>query len=402
VKRLLRRIISLLLVLAVLGALAYALYPAPVPVEVTQVARGPLRVTVDEDGRTRIKEQYTVSAPLAGRLARITLKPGDPAEAGKTLLAAIDPQDPSLLDPRALAETQARASAAQAALDRAGASVTASAASLELAQTSLARLREAAKAGSSNPKELDDAALTQTIRAEELKAATFARDIARFELEQASAALIHAQPQTSGAPDAHRFEILAPVTGRVLRVLQESAAVVAPGQPLIQIGDPADLEVEVDVLSTDAVAIHPGAPVSLERWGGEHPLRAVVRLVEPKAFTKISALGVEEQRVYVIIDFVDPPPARAGLGDAYRVEARIVVWEDPDVLRVPTGALFRDADSWAVFTVESGRAQVRRITLGKRNSDHAQILTGLTAGDSIILYPSDKVHAGTRVAPTQR
>jgi HlyD family secretion protein len=406
VKRTLRRIAGTLLVLVLVGALLYAFLPRPVAVEAAAVARGPMQVTVDEDGRTRIKEEFTISAPLAGRLARITLDEGDSVEAGKTLLASIDPMDPSLLDPRALAEAEARASAAQAALDRAGAAVASAGAALELAQTELARLREAGRGSAASPKELDEAVLVESLRSEELRAAEFARDVARFELEQARAALLYANPSIQesgvGGGAVRRFEILAPVSGRVLRVLQKSAGVVTPGQALIQIGDPADLEVEVDVLSTDAVPIRPGAPVTLERWGGDHPLRAVVRLVEPAAFLKISALGVEEQRVNVIIDFVDPPEARAGLGDAFRVEARIVVWQADDVLQVPTGALFRDADSWAVFAIKDGRARTRRVTLGRRNSEHAQVLEGLAPGEEVILYPGDTVREGVRVSVALR
>ena len=387
------------LALAVLGALAYGFWPAPVLVDVGRVSRGAMRVTVDEDGRTRIRERYLVAAPLAGRVSRITLKPGDPVEAGKTVLARIDPSDPALLDPRARAEAQAKVSAAEAALEQAGAAVQRTSAALEQAQTETLRLRQLQGKATGQEHELEIAITTEAIRAAEAKAGVFARDIARFELEQARAALVRTHPVAEGQADDWRFDIAAPISGRVLRVLHESAGVVTPGTPLIEVGDPQDLELEIDVLSSDGVAVRPGAPVSIEHWGGPAPLRGVVRLVEPAAFLKVSALGVEEQRVNVIIDLVDPPEARTGLGDAFRVEARIVTWESSDVLRVPASALFRTAQSWAVYAVVNGRAQRRAVELGRRNSNDAEVVSGLAEGEEVILYPGDRVREGARVEP---
>ncbi|MCB9845312.1 MAG: HlyD family efflux transporter periplasmic adaptor subunit [Phycisphaeraceae bacterium] len=398
--RTIRRILLLALALAGALAITWALWPRPAEVELATITRGQLRVTVDEDGRTRIKERYVVSAPLAGRLARVTLREGDRVTAGQTVLASIQPQDPSLLDPRALAEAQARVRAAQAGLDRAGAAVVAADAALELAQSDLARLREAQRDGAAVDAELDRASATEVIRTQERQSAAFARDIARFELEQAQAALLHASPDApapADPPGAARFEILAPVSGRVLRVIQESAAVVQAGTPLIEVGDPSDLEVIVDVLSSDAVAIRPGAHVGIERWGGDAPLEGQVRLVEPAAFTKVSALGVEEQRVNVVIDLTDPPGDRAGLGDGFRIEARIVVWDEPDVLLAPTSALFRHATSWAVFVVEGGRADVRDVTIGRRNDEFAALMQGPHEGERVVVYPGDDVREGVRV-----
>jgi HlyD family secretion protein len=387
------------LVLLGAGAIMYALWPAPVRAEVARVARGPMRVSVDEDGQTRIKERYVVSAPLAGRLARVTLREGDSVEADRTVLAQIDPVDPALLDPRARAEAEARVHAAEASLEHTGAALQGAQAALELAQTELARLREARTLAAAGALELDRAQAAARMREEETRAAGFARDIARFELDLARAALLRTAP---GADEAGwRFSISAPISGRVLRVIQESAGVVQAGCPLLELGDPADLELVVDLLSSDAVAVRPGAPASLERWGGDGPLRGRVRLVEPAAFTKVSALGVEEQRVNVVIDFEDPPDRRPGLGDAYRVEARIVVWESADALQVPTGALFRHADHWAVFVLEHGRAVQRDVDIGRRNAESAQVLSGLTDGELVIVYPSDKIHRGVRVTPVQ-
>lgn len=395
--RTVRRFLLLFFVLGAIAGIAYALWPAPVRVEAARVARGPMRVTVDEDGQTRIKERYIVSAPLAGRLARIDLREGDPVAAEKTVLALIEPVDPTLLDPRARAEAEARVRAAEAAVEHSGAALQSAAAALELAQSELANLRDARSKGAAGVLELERAEAVARIREEEARAAGFARDIARFELDLAKAAFLRTDPQ--GVNADWRFPITSPITGHVLRVLQESAGVVQAGTPLLELGDPQDLELVVDILSSDAVAVRPGAQAVLERWGGEAPLQGRVRLVEPAAFTKISALGVEEQRVNVIIDFADPPEVRVGLGDAYRVEARIVVWESADVLKVPTGALFRHADSWAVFVIADGRAAARDVTIGKRNAQEAQVLSGLAEGETIVVYPSDKVRAGVRVEP---
>ncbi|MBK7405363.1 MAG: HlyD family efflux transporter periplasmic adaptor subunit [Phycisphaerales bacterium] len=398
----LRRTALILLLAAIVGALGYALWPKPVPVETAIVRRGPMRVTVDEDGRTRIKEKFVVSAPLAGRVARITLKEGDPVRADSTLVAAIDPSDPSLLDPRARAEAEARVQSAASAVERAGAETVRANSALELAQTEVKRLEDAATKGAGSPIELERARSTVAVRFEEARAAGFARDVASFDLQLAKSALVRADPKQDapdGPGDPWRFEIRAPVDGRVLRVLQESAAVVAAGAPLIEIGNPADLELVVDVLSSDAVPIRPGAAATLEEWGGDAPLNGRVRLVEPAAFTKISALGVEEQRVNVIIDFIDPPEARAGLGDGYRVEARITVWDQPDVLKAPTGALFRAADSWAAFVISDGRVRQTPIQIGRRNGEEVEVLGGLEEGETLVVYPSDSVHDGVRAAP---
>lgn len=388
---------TILIALAILGAgaLVYAFIPRAAEVELVACVREPMRVTVDEDGQTRIKERYTVSAPLAGRLARITLDPGAPVKAGETIVASIEPSDPSLLDPRALAQAQARVSAAQAALSQAEAALARAGAASELAVSNLQRQQEAHRSNASAAALLDEAVATASIRSAEHRAAGFARDIAKFELEQAQAALLHASPDRPA--DGWRFDIRAPVSGEVLRVFQESSAVVGAGAPLLEVGDSTDLEAAIDVLSTQAVAVRPGAPVIFERWGGEEDLHGVVRLVEPSAFTKISALGVEEQRVFVIVDFTTPPEARASLGDNFRVEARIVVWEEPEVLTIPTSALFRSADDWCVFVVEGGRARQRTVTIGRRNTLQAQVLGGLPEGEKAVAYPSDKVREGSRV-----
>jgi HlyD family secretion protein len=355
-------------------------------------------VTVDEDGKTRIKEKYVVSSPLAGRLLRIVMDPGDLVTRGESLLASIMPRDPQLLDQRELASANARVEAQKSAVQRAEAEVGRTRAALTLAETELARARTSQQQQVISRQELDQAEATYRLRSEEFRAAKFSEDIARFELAQAEAALLTTDATPDESSPAEHFTIFAPITGRVLRVFQESATIVTPGTELLELGDPVDLEVEVDVLSNDAVRVIPGAKVILEHWGGERPLEGVVRLVEPAAFTKVSALGVEEQRVNVIVDLVDPPERRPTLGDGYRVEARIVVWSDAQVQKIPTSALFRDGSIWSVFTVVMDRVEKREVTVGEQNGLEAQILAGLRVGDKIVLHPSDKLDSGTHVA----
>jgi len=390
----------LLLVFAAFGILAlivYAFLPKPVDVDLATPERGPLRVTVDEEGKTRIKERYVVSTPLAGRLMRIELDAGDEISAGETLLAVVEATDPALLDPRALAEAEARVKAAEAKLKQADPARQRAKTEMQYAETELGRVRALHAKNAASKQELDQKERLFQASEQDYRAASFAEEIARFELELSQAALVQTRPNGGGSVEERRFEIHAPITGRVLRVFEESATVVAAGARLLEVGNTADLEIEVDVLSSDAVNIKPGAPVLLEQWGGETPLRGTVRLVEPSGFTKVSALGVEEQRVNVIIDFVDPPQQRPTLGDGFRVEARIIVWERADVLKVPTSALFRHGDDWAVFVVADGRAVRRPVKTGRRNGLEAEVLDGLASGTPVIIHPSDKVEDGVAV-----
>ncbi len=384
--------------LAVASAIVYALWPQPIGVETAPVTRGPMLVTIDEDGKTRVKERYIVSAPLAGRLLRIELHAGDRVEAGQTVIAAIEPNVPELLDDRAVAQAGARVKAAEAEKARAGPLLERARASHRLAETAYARMSHLGERGSVTSQEVDDAEHRLRVATEDVRAAEFAARVADFELEQARAALIRSRP----GPDASladRFEIRSPIGGRVLRVFQESASAVSAGARLVELGNPADLECEIDVLSTDAVKIRPGARAILEHWGGERPLEGRVRLVEPSAFTKVSALGVEEQRVNVVIDFRGREDERQSLGDGYRVDARIIVWEANDVLRVPTGALFRRGENWAVFAVESARAHLRLVQIGRNNGLEAEVRGGLSESDEVIVHPSDKVRDGIEIHP---
>jgi HlyD family secretion protein len=393
--RYLRRILFIAFLLAIAGLIVYAFLPKPVPVDIAAVTLGPMQVTVDEDGKTRIKDRYVISAPLAGQLVRIQLKPGDNATANTTMLAVIEPRDPELLDPRAKVEALARVSGAQSLLDQSIPNLDRAAALMEMAKKDADKQRSLRQRNAGTEKEYDDALLMERVRTQEYNSAKFAQEIAKFALAQAKAALIRTDP--SGPDPSSHFEIRAPCNGRVLRVFQESSAVVQAGTPLLEFGDPSDLEAEIDVLSTDAVKIQRGAEVIIDRWGGKQPLRGKVRVIEPSGFTKVSSLGVEEQRVNIIVDFVDPPDARATLGDGYRIEARIVIQEEDSVLRVPTSALFRDGPEWAVFVVEGGKAKIRRVKIGMQTALEAQVIEGLQEKEEVVAHPSDSIRDGVAV-----
>lgn len=383
--------------LAVAGTV-YALWPKPVDVDLADVSIGPLKVTVDEDGQTRIKERYTVSSPVAGQLVRISLDPGDDIQAGVTLLATLQPTDPNLLDARQVAETEARVNAARKMIERAEARQEQSRVAKELADSQLERAQTLRSENSISVHEFDELASAAHLRSVELRAAIFDQEIAEFELQQAEAALIRVKPVLNSAAQS-QFEILAPIDGNVLRVFQESATVVAAGTPLLEVGNRRDLEIVIDVLSTDAVKIRPGNEVLLDHWGGDGLLRAHVRTIEPAAFTKISALGVEEQRVNVVADFADGQPAVEKLGDNFRVEARIVVWENEATTKVPSSALIRADEQWFVFTADDLIAHKQPVTIGQHNDLETEILSGLQTGQHVVVYPNDKVQDGVKLVP---
>lgn len=386
-----------LIALAIVAGLVFAFMPQPARVDVAQIQRGSLQVTVNEDGKTRIKDAYIVSAPLGGELKRIRLRAGDSIIAGETVLAEIVPSDPALLDARALAEAEARVRRAEAAMQQTRPALDQARARMDFAENELARTMRAFEQGAATDRELEAARLEEREAAEQYNQMQFAQDIARYELELAQAALLRTRPEQTPAEQAEHMMIRAPIDGRVLRVIQESQTVVTPGTELLEVGDPNDLEIIIDVLSTDAVRMRPGAEVFIEHWGGEHVLNARVRTIEPQAFTYISALGVEEQRVNIIADFTDPPDRRQPLGDAYRIEASIVIWEEDDVVLVPTNALFRSAGEWAVFVVEADRALLRSVRIGRQNSLRAQVLEGLEPGEWVVSHPGDEVRDGARV-----
>jgi HlyD family secretion protein len=382
----------LALVLAVAAWLALqVLRPAAVAVDTARVGRGPFEEVVEEDGRTRVRDRYVVSAPLAGRLERIALRAGDQIVEG-AVVAVIQPTAPPLLDARAARELGERVGAAESTLVQARATLGRARTARDQSGIDHERARKLAVDGIMAAGDLDHARLAFELAERDLAAAEAAAHTADHDVESARAALTRVR---DGGDEP--FQITAPIAGRVFRVLQESAGVVGQGTPLLEIADPADLEIVVDVLTSDAVRIRPGAPVRIERWGGEAPLDAWVRLVEPSGYTKVSALGVEEQRTNVVIDLSSPPTAWQALGDGFRVDARIVVFHAADALKVPASALFRDGEGWATFTVDHDRARKRPVVSPRRNAREALIERGLAEGDIVILYPTDAIADGVAV-----
>jgi len=378
------------LVLVVGGLVTAALWPQRIEVEAAPVVRGPMEVTIDEEGETRVRERFTVSAPVAGRLLRIDLEPGDAVMAGKTVVARLVPAASPLLDARTQGESAAAIDAAVAAAAQATAERARAGALLDHARQSLVRSRQLASAGAVSRADLDAAEATARQAEGAFAAATAAVERAQREVDVARAHLL--TPSRAG----RTVDVVAPVSGVVLIRRRESESVVAAGEPLMDLGDPADVEVIVDLLSTDAVRVAPQGVVRVEGWGGETPLAGHVRRIEPSAFVKVSALGVEERRVNVIVD-LDLVPHDCKLGDGYKVEARIVVWAGTAVT-VPLGSLFRRGAEWAVFVVDNGRASLRPVTIGERNAEVAQVLKGLELGDRVVLHPPDTLADGGRLA----
>lgn len=383
----------MVLIAVVLGLVGYwAFKPAAVPADFVSVDRGPLDVTVSDEGRTRVRDRYVVSAPVPGRMTRIELEPGDQVTAGKTVLAQFQPTDPALLDVRTRAELEARVRAAESAVGGARADRERLRAELNVAHSDLKRLRRLVEERVVLRRELEDAEGRAEALGRAVESAEFAIRTARHQLEVARAGLL----QTRGGRGA-AIPLVSPVDGVILRRLQESETVVTTGQPLLEIGDLRDLEIVADLISSAAVRVRAGQPVLIEQWGGDKPLHGRVRRVEPSGFTKISALGVEEQRVNVIIDFDDLPESRATIGDGYRVEVRIIVSSRTDVLKVPASSLFRHDSQWAVYKVENDKAVRQVVELGEQNGLEAEVQSGLSGGERIIVYPSDAITEGVRV-----
>ncbi|MDP1654076.1 MAG: HlyD family efflux transporter periplasmic adaptor subunit [Rhodocyclaceae bacterium] len=386
-----------LLAVAIAGGLALGFFPRAVGVETVAAVKGPLEVTVEEEGKTRVRDRYVISAPVTGHVRRIDLRVGDALSAGQTV-AVIEPVRSSALDPRTQAQAAAALQAAEAALAVARANVRAAAAQAELARHELERAESLRNANFVSAQAIDRAR-AELDRSQAAKlAAEHGVTAAQFERERARAALVGvSQLQRRQTSDA--LVVRTPVAAAVLKLVHESEGTVQAGSPLLEVGNPEALEVAVEVLSSQAVRIAPGAKVLFDRWGGEKTLQGVVRVVEPPGFTKVSALGVEEQRVRVIADFSSPRAEWQRIGDGYRVEARFVVWEDADVLQIPTNALFRHDNGWAAFVVEAGRARLRPLRTGQRNGLQVQVLAGLQAGERVIVHPDDKINDGIRVKP---
>jgi HlyD family secretion protein len=386
----------ILLAVILLAAIAYGFWPQPVAVDVMAVTRAPLQVTVEEEGKTRVVDRFVISAPVPGYVRRIELKVGDTVGQGQ-ILAEVEPLRSVILDPRSRAEAQARVAAAEAALRAAQEDAIAAEAEADYAASQLQRLRRLYPKGYISIETLQQAEAAARRTKARRSSSRFAVQVAKFDLEAARTALRY-----SVAQDSHQTmeeaPVRAPVEGRVLKLKHESEGVVQAGEPLLEIGDPNSLEIEVEVLSADAVRISPGTRVLFERWGGVRPLEGRVRRVEPTGFTKVSALGVEEQRVLVIADITSPTEQWQRLGDGYRVEASFILWEGDSVLQVPESALFRHRDGWAVFMAANGRARLQPVQVGHRSGLAAEIISPLKEGELVILHPDDSLADGARIS----
>jgi HlyD family secretion protein len=359
--------------------------PKPVPVETAPVTVGRLRSTINEEGKTRIRQRYVVSAPVAGQLRRIPLKAGAVLDSTQTVVAIIEPVRPALLDARTRTLAEARRDTASAQLERARAQH-------RFARSELQRNEKLFKENTVSPQEFEQVQWRETAASRELAAAEAA-------LRQAEAELLEFnQPSIGSRPPV---ELRSPICGKVLKVFEESTRTVAVGTPLLEVGDPTDLEVIIETLSRDGAIVQSGTPVELEQWGGAEPLKAKVRFVEPAAFTKVSALGVEEQRVYVVADLITPPSERGNVGDNFRVEARIITWQNERALKVPSGALFRFGGQWHAYVVVEGRTQLRSVKVGHASETETEVLEGLKEGDEVVLYPGDRIKDGLRVRKIQ-
>jgi HlyD family secretion protein len=386
------------LVAIVLLGLGFSFRPRAVIVDMVTVDRGEFVITVDDEAETRVHDVYVLSAPVAGHVRRIDLHAGDPVAALETVVAEIQPVDPAFLDPRSEAQARADARAAQSAKELAEAEVERARAELEFAEREHSRATNLIKDGTISQRGLDTAERDRRTRTAALATAIAALDVRSYELERARAALVSPSQTAAGSEDCDCIAIRSPVQGRVLRVLQQSEGVVAAGAPLIEIGNPRDLEIFVDLLSPDAVKVEPGQRVIIERWGGDTPLAGRVRLVEPFGYTKISALGIEEQRVNVVIDLLSDESEWQRLAHGYQVDVRIVLWESDNTLILPLLALFRDGPDWAIFVESAGRAELRKVEIGRRNSLDAEVLGGAEEGERVVLYPGGRVSAGARIA----
>ncbi|MGI9480802.1 MAG: efflux RND transporter periplasmic adaptor subunit [Hyphomicrobiales bacterium] len=388
-----KRALGALVVLAIGYGLYTAMRPAPVPVDTVAIGKGELLVTVNEEGKTRIRDVFQVSAPIAGKVLRSPREVGDEVTKGKTLVAEIQPVDPSFLDVRSRRELEAAVEAAQAAVTLSEAEIRKAESQLRFSKSELRRALELRKISVISERAQDEATMNVETSQAALATARANLELRERELESARARLIG--PLHSGGKTVSEenccFELYAPEDGKVLKITTESEQVVASGAPLLEIGDPQNLEIIVELLSSDAVKISPGAPAMIERWGGQDALHAKVRRIDPAGFTKVSALGIEEQRVFAVLDITDPPEKWARLGHDFRVFVRISIWDEDDVLQVPLSALFRSGREWAVFKYVDSTAQKTIVKLGHRNADAAQVVDGLTAGDRVILHPSDRV-----------
>jgi len=381
----------------IVGLLIWGFWPQPVFVEVFEAKRAPLTITIEEEGRTRVVDRYVISAPVDGVACRQHLNVGDEVKQGQLLLG-ITPLESQVLDPRSRAQKKSQVAAAESSLHAAEQQAEAAEAAAKLAVIEHKRLLPLVDKGVISTDAYDKAHTQVQTTAAAQRSAVFQIEVARYEL-QAAKTVLEYTAASRGEP-AERLPVVSPVTGRVLKVVRECEGPVRTGDMLLEIGDPNVLEVEVDVLSADAVKIKSGMKVLFDRWGGDAPLEGIVRIIEPVGFTKISALGVEEQRVLIISDLTSPTEEWQRVGDGYRVEARFILWHEDDVLQVPASSLFRYQQGWAVFVVENNHVKRREVNVGQRNGLVAQILEGVSEGEAVVNHPSDDVEEGRRVKLT--
>jgi HlyD family secretion protein len=390
-----RRIFSTTVGLIVLLGLVYGFLPRPVAVDAVAARRGPMRVTVEEEGRTRVKDRFVVSAPVPGYLRRIDLEVGDTISKGQQI-ATLDPLKSAVLDPRSRAEAEAAVAAARASLDAARERAHAAAAEAEYARERSIRMKKLAEGGFISKDDFEQAD-SEYKKAEAIKLSTDAAvTAAKADLARAESTLRYSAAER-GTSVGNAVIVRSPVGGKVLKLHRESEGVVNAADPLLDIGDPRQMEIKAEVLSADAVKIRKGTPVIFERWGGEIPLTGIVRVVEPAGFTKISSLGVEEQRVLVIMDFTSPIALWEGLGDAYRLDTSFIIWEGQNVLQLPASALFRKDEGWALYAIENKRARLRHVEIGHRNGLIAEIMSGIKEGELVVSHPDDQVKDGARL-----
>lgn len=397
-----RMILTSIVTVLVVGALVAAFWPKPMMVDMGEVGRWTMRLTIDEEGRTRVRDAYIVSTPVAGQLQRVSVQPGDPVVQGVTIVAHMHPTNPAALDVRTREQALAAVTATQAALRVARADLNAAMANHDLAQSEFARTEQLVERGISSAAALERARQSARVTQANVDTAEAAISMREAEITNAQAQLIgFDDPRLAAAIGGNSEDIplYAPADGRILRVIQQSETSMPAGAPIMEIGNiENDLEVVVELLSTDAVQVAVGDRVIVDDWGGAKELAGEVKRVDPFGVTRFSALGVEEQRVTAVIAFVSPPTDFAGLGHGFRVEAKIIVWEAEDTLIVPASALFRNRESWAVFVVADGAADLRIVEIGPNNGIEAQVVSGLDEGDRVILYPSSGLSDGMSVA----
>ena len=390
-----RRVLVVTVGFLVAIALVYGFMPKPLTVDAVTARRGPLRVAVEEEGRTRVKDRFVVSAPVPGYLRRVDLEVGDVVNKGRQI-AVLEPLRSTVLDPRSRAEAEASAASAEAVLGAAKEKARAATADAEYARERNIRMKKLSEGGFISRDDLEQSD-SEAKKAEATRlSAEAAVTAAQADLERAQSVLRYSAAEHTQSNEK-AVVVRAPVSGRVLKLHRESEGVVNSGDPLVDIGNPHLLEVKAEVLSADAVKIRKNTPVVFERWGGDKPLSGRVRVVEPAGFTKISSLGVEEQRVLVIVDFTSPVEVWEGLGDAYRLDTSFIIWEGKDVLQAPASALFRKGEDWALFAIENKRARLRTVEVGHRNGLSAEILSGLKEGEMIVAHPDDQIKDGARV-----